>query len=98
MNTFIIVNIIPYVRDSSQDKSMLFHSKKAFLFPSVWPGTEYAWALISKSKKSLLICFESYQGILYSHTGRVDSESVQNVKTLIMVNINLYVRDNLEDK
>ena len=27
--------------DSSWDKSMLFHSKKALLLPSVWPGTEY---------------------------------------------------------
>ena len=25
---------------------MLFHSKKAFFLPSVWPGTEYTWALI----------------------------------------------------
>ena len=30
---------------------------------SVWPGTEYTWALIWK--KSLLIYFESYQGIPY---------------------------------
>ena len=28
----------------------------------------------SFEKKSLLICFESYQGIPYSHTGRVDRE------------------------
>ena len=48
---------------------MLVHSKKAFFLPSVWPGIEYTWALISK--KSLLICFESYQGIPYSHTDRV---------------------------
>ena len=72
---------------------MLFHSKKAFLFPSVWPGTEYTWALICK--KSLLICFESYQDILYSHTSRVE----KNVNTLLMVNIDpIYVRDSLEDK
>ena len=55
----------PHVRDSLEDKYMLVHSKKAFLLPSVWPGIEYTWALISK--KSLLICFESYQGIPYSH-------------------------------
>ena len=33
------------------------------LFPSVWPRTEYTWALIWK--KSLIICLESYQGIPY---------------------------------
>ena len=58
---------------------MLFHSKKASLLPSVWPGTEYTWALIWK--KSSLICFESYHGIPYSHTGRVDKlENVSFVK------------------
>ena len=72
----------PHVRDSLEDKSMSFLSKKVFLLPSVWPGTKYTWALIWK--KSLLICFGSYQGILYSHTGRVD----RNVNTLLMVNIN----------
>ena len=35
-------------------------------------------------KSSLLICFDSYQGIPYSHTGRVG----RNVNTLLMVNIN----------
>ena len=69
----------PHVRDTS----MLFHSTKAFLLPSVWPGTEHTWALIWK--ESLIICFESYQSIPYSHTGRVDS----NVNTLLMMNINL---------
>ena len=62
---------------------MLFHSKEAFLLPSVWPGTEYTWALIEI--KWLIICIESYQGIPYSHTGRVD----RNVNILPMVNINL---------
>ena len=71
-----------HVRNSSLEKSKLFHSKRTFLLLSVWPGTEYTWALIWK--KSLLICFESYQGIPYSHTGRVDS----SVNTLLMVNIN----------
>ena len=60
----------------------IFHSKKASLLPSVWPGTKYAWEIIWK--KSLLICFESYQGILYSSTGRVD----MNVNILLIVNIN----------
>ena len=63
---------------------MLFHSKKALLLPSVWPGAEYTWTLIGK--KSLLVCFESYQGIPYPHTGRVDLDS--NMNTLLMVNIN----------
>ena len=82
MNTFVIVKIPPHVRDSSKDKSMLFHSKKAFLLPAVWPGTEYTRTLIWKN--SLLVCFESYQGIPYSHTGRVDSD----VNTLLMLIIN----------
>ena len=59
-----------------------FHSKKASLLPSVLPGTKYAWEIIWK--KSLLICFESYQGILYSNAGRVD----MNVNILLIVNIN----------
>ena len=61
---------------------MLFIPKKALRLPSVWPGTEYTWALICK--KSLLVCFESYQGIPYSHTRRVGIDS--NVNTLLMVN------------
>ena len=73
---------------------MLVNSKKAFLFPSVWPETEYPWAFTWK--KSLLICFESYQGIPYSHTGRVDRGCTVN--TLLMVNLTLYVRASLEDK
>ena len=41
MNSFIIVNIIPtHVRDSLGEKSMLAHSKKAFLLSSVWSGIE----------------------------------------------------------
>ena len=65
MNTFIIVKRYPqmYGIYSSWDKSMLFHSKKVLLFPSVLSGTQYTWALIWK--KSLIICFESYQGIPY---------------------------------
>ena len=60
----------PHVRYSFEDKSKLVLSKKAFLLPSVWPGIEYTWALIWK--KSLMICFENYQGLPYSHTGRID--------------------------
>ena len=52
------------MRDSSEDKSpMLLHSKNPFLLPSDSPGTENAWALIWK--KSLLNCFESYEGMLF---------------------------------
>ena len=71
---------------------MLFHSKWVFLFPSAWPGAKYTWALICK--KSLQICFESYQGIPYSHTGRVD----RNVNILLMVKLTLYVKYSLQDK
>ena len=46
MNTFIIVKITPHVRDSLEDKSMLVHSKKAFLLPSVCSQTEHTWTLI----------------------------------------------------
>ena len=87
INTFIIVDITPTcnVRDSSWDKSMLFCSKKESLLPSVWPGTEYTWALIWK--KTLIICFESYQGI-YPHTGRVD----MNLTILLIVILTLYCK------
>ena len=81
MNPFMIVNITQYVRDSLEDESTPFLSNKAFLLPSVWLGAEYTCALIWK--KSLLICFESYQGIPISHTGRLG----RNVSTLLMVNI-----------
>ena len=72
----------PHIGD--KDKSILLYSKKMFLFSSVWPGTEYPWALIWK--KSLVICFGSYQGTPYTHTGRVDR------LTLLMVNINTICR------
>ena len=49
MNIFKIVNINPACK----------RFKKAFLFSSVWRGTEYTWAPICK--KSLLISFRSYQ-------------------------------------
>ena len=73
---------------------MLVYSKKHFILPSVWSETEYTWTLIWK--KSLLICFESYQSIPYSHTGRVDRECT--VKTLLIGNLTLYVRASLKDK
>ena len=81
---YIIVNITPTCKRKFilLDKTVLFHSKKAFLLPSVWPGTEYTWSLIWK--KRLLICFESCQGIPHFHTGRVD----RNMNTFLMVNIN----------
>ena len=72
---------------------MFFHSKKAFILPSFWSGTKCGWALIWK--KSLLISFETYQGIPYSHIGRVN----RNLNILLMVYINLICkRDSLEDK
>ena len=75
MNTFIIVNIIhTYKRFPNP--------KKVFLLPSVWPRTEYTWALIWKKNLLQLICFQSYQGIPYSHRGRVN----RTLNTLPMVN------------
>ena len=76
MNTFIIVNII-------HSYKRFPNPKKAFLLPSVWPGTEYTLALIWKTSLLPLICFQSYQGIPYSHRGRVD----RSLNTLPMVNI-----------
>ena len=82
MKFFIIININLTCKR--------FHSiqKKAFLFSSIWQGTEYTWGLIRKN--GLLVCFESYQGISSipppppsTHTGRVD----RNVNTLLIVNI-----------
>ena len=57
---------------------MLFHSKKALLLPSsVWPGTECTWAL--EWKKSLLICFESYQGISYLFPYRQSRQEFEHI-------------------
>ena len=71
---------------SAAQMSMLVHSKKPFLFPSVWPETGYTWALRALiCKKSLLIYSESYEGIpYYYHRQRLT--------------LTLYVRDSLEDK
>ena len=63
INTFMKVTSPPYVRDSLEDKVCLSTSKNP-------PLSHFTWALIWK--KSWLICFQSYQGIPYSHTGRVD--------------------------
>ena len=77
MNIFRIVNTTPHIRDSSREKSMLFHSKKTSLFPSVSPGTEYTWALTWK--KSLLICFESYQGVPYLFPYRQSRQEFEHI-------------------
>ena len=73
MNSFIMVNITPYAIDSLEDKSMLVHFKKAFPLTPLGHSFE-------RRAYYLLLCFESYQGIPYSHTGRVD--------TSLMININ----------
>ena len=54
---------------------------KAFFPPSVWSRREYIWAL--NWKKSLLIGFQSCQGIPYSH--RHSGKRIVN--TLLIVNI-----------
>ena len=92
MNTFITANITPTCK-SLENKSMLVHTKKTFLLSSFWPETDYTSAPIWK--KSLLICSESYQGISYSNTGRVD----RGWWTLCLwLTWTLYVRDSLENK
>ena len=72
MNAFSIVNITPYVRDSLEGKSMLFHSKDVSLLLSLWEQN----IIGHSSEREALFCFidmfERYQGITYSHTGRVD--------------------------
>ena len=65
MNSFIINNIIPYAIYSLEDKSILVHFRKAFPITSLGHSFE-------RRAYYLLLCFESYQGIPYSHTGRVD--------------------------
>ena len=44
VNIFVIVYITPAC------KRFLFHSIKAFLLPSIWPGTQYTWTLIWKTE------------------------------------------------
>ena len=58
-DTFMIVSITPHVRDSSWDKPMLFHSKKAFLLHSVLPVTEYTWATHLEEELTYQFFFES---------------------------------------
>ena len=65
MNSFIIVNNTPYAIDSLEDKSMLALFKKAFPLTSLGHSFE-------RRGHYLLLCFENYEGIAYSHTGRVD--------------------------
>ena len=65
MNSFITVNITPHAIDSLEDNSMLV------LFKKVFPLTSLGH-LFERRAYYLLLCFESYQGIPYSHTGRVD--------------------------
>ena len=64
MNTFIIVNITPSVRDSLEGKSMLLHFKKAF------PVTSLGHLFERRGYWFVL----SYHGIRFSHTGRVERE------------------------
>ena len=66
LNTFIIVNITPYARDSLEDKSMLL-----VLFKKAFPLTSLGHSF-ERRGYYLLLCFENYEGIAYSHTGRVD--------------------------
>ena len=65
MKSFIINNIIPYAIYSLEDKPILVHFRKAFPITSLGHSFE-------RRAYYLLLCFESYQGIPYSHTGRVD--------------------------
>ena len=65
MNSFIINNIIPYAIYSLEDKPILVHFRKAFPITSLVHSFE-------RRAYYLLLCFENYQGIPYSHTGRVD--------------------------
>ena len=45
-------------------------------------------------ERSLLTCFEGYLGVPYSHR----QSRKKMMSTFIIVNITLYVRDNLENK
>ena len=83
-DTFMIVSITPHVRDSSWDKPMLFHSKKAFLLHSVLPVTEYTWATHLEEELTYQFFLKAAAYSL-SHTGRVN----RNGKILLMVNIKL---------
>ena len=81
-----------HVRNSLEDKSMLVHSKKAFLLSSVWPGAQCTWALVWK-RSSLIFCkLPGYS--LFS-----DRQSGQRMWTFWeWLTSTLYVRDSLENK
>ena len=66
-------------------------SKMVFLSPSVWTRREYSWKL--SWKESLLICFENFQGVLWSHRKRRN----RMMNSFIIVNITPYVIDSLDD-
>ena len=71
MNTFIIVNITPiamYVRDSLENKSVLL-----VLFEKAFRLTLLGHSYHLKEELADYCCFfESYQGIPYFYTGKVD--------------------------
>ena len=50
----------------------LHPSKKVFLSPSVWSRREHTWTF--NWKKSLLICFENFPDVPYSHKNECDDE------------------------
>ena len=84
MSTFIMVILPPYVRDSFDDKSMLFlYFRKAF--PLTLLGHPF-----ERRAYRLLFCFEIYQGIPYSCTVRVDTRWWTLWSWLILI---LHVRD-----
>ena len=64
VNTFITVNIALTCKRCLEDKSMLFHFKKAFPLTLLEHSFE-------RRACCLLPCFQRYQGISYSHTGQV---------------------------
>ena len=64
MNTFITVNIALTCKRCLEDKSMLFHFKKAF--PLTLLGHSF-----ERRTYCLLPCFQRYKCISYSHTGQV---------------------------
>ena len=73
MNTFMLVNITP----TCKFRGLIYACPPKNGLPSPFSlARNNTWALIWK--KSLLICFESYYGIPYSHTGRVDREGGEN--------------------
>ena len=75
INTFIIVNITPACKSSLENKSILVHSIKTFVLPSIWPGTEYT-CLGTHLKEEPTDLFWKLPRLWYSllsNTGRIDS-------------------------